>query len=237
MDNFQIESAQNVKLEQHVASLWDRIIAFLIDGLVIILYAILMSLGLNGLGLDSGEMWVYYLVLGLPFFVYHLFFETFWNGRSLGKAAMKVRVVMLDGSAPAFSNYAVRWLLRFVDIKFTSGSVAVVVILLNGKGQRLGDIAAGTTVISERGQVAFRQMLIAEIPDNHQPHYPQVQVFSDREIQTIKEMFIEAKAKGNHRIILSLSEKVAKVMEVVPKENPMKFLETVLLDYKFYTQN
>lgn len=237
MDNFQIESAQNVKLHQQVASIFDRILAFLIDGLLIVVYAILMSIGLNGLGLDSGQMWVYYLVLGLPFFVYHLLFETFMNGRSPGKAAMKLRVVMLDGSSPSFSNYAIRWLLRFVDIKFSSGSVAVITILLNGKGQRLGDIAAKTTVISEREQVSIRQLASVEIPTNYQPQYPQVQVFTDREVQTIHEVFRDAKKNGNHKIILALSEKVAHVMEVAPKDMPMKFIERILLDYHFYTQN
>lgn len=237
MDNFQIESAQNVKLQQNVADLWDRILAFLIDALVLLAFVILVSIGLGGLGLGDGERWVYYLVLGLPLFLYHLFFETFWNGRSLGKAAMKIRVVKLDGSPPAFSNYAVRWLLRFVDIKLTSGAVALVTILLNGKGQRLGDVAAGTTVISERKRVSFQDTLLVEIPEDYQARYPQVQVFTDREIQTIKELFLDAKLKSNHHIILSLSKKAAEMMEVVPTEKPMVFLETLIADYNYYTQN
>ncbi|HET8810872.1 MAG TPA: RDD family protein [Flavobacteriaceae bacterium] len=236
MDNFQIESAQNVTLQQNVASIWDRILAFLIDGLVLVAFSILMSIAINGLGLDNMEQWVFMLVLGLPYFLYHLLFETFANGQSLGKAAMKIRVVKLDGSTPAFSNYVIRWLLRIVDISMTSGSVAVVTILLNGKGQRLGDIAASTTVISERERVSIGDTLLVEIPENYQPLYPQVRVFSDGEIQTIKKLFLEAKMRANHNIILSLSKKVATLMEVTPKEKPMHFLETVIADYNYYTQ-
>lgn len=236
MDNFQIESAQNVTIQQNVASIWDRILAFLIDGLILIAFSILLSIAIGALGLESMDRWVYMLVLGLPYFLYHLLFETFGNGRSLGKAALKIRVVKLDGSTPAFSNYLIRWLLRIVDISMTSGAVATVTILLNGKGQRLGDLAAGTTVISERDQVSLRDTLLVEIPENYQPKYPQVQIFSDREIQTIKKLFWEAKAHSNHNIILSLSKKVATLMEVSPEEKPMRFLETVIADYNYYTQ-
>ena len=236
MDNFQIESAQNVTIQQNVANIWDRILALLIDTLILTALSILISIAIDALGLDNMDRWVFMLVLGLPFFLYHLLFETFSNGQSLGKAAMKIRVVKLDGSTPAFSNYAIRWLLRIVDISMTSGSVAVVTILLNGKGQRLGDIAAGTTVISERGHVSLKDTLLVEVPENYQAQYPQVQVFSDQEFQTIKELFLNAKTRSNHNIILSLSKKVATLMEVSPKEKPMRFLETVIADYNYYTQ-
>lgn len=236
MDNFQIESAQNITIQQNVASLLDRILAFVIDVLVLLAFSILLSIAVNGLELSNGETWVNMLLIGLPFFLYHLLFETFWNGRSLGKAALKIRVVKLDGSTPSFSDYLIRWLLRFIDISLTSGSVAVVTILLNGKGQRLGDLAAGTTVISEKDQISLHDTLLMDLPQDYSPHYPQVRVFSDKEIQTIKKLFTDAKLKSNHHIILSLSKKVAKVMEVQPTETPMAFLEMVITDYNFYTQ-
>lgn len=237
MDDFQIESAQNVNIQQNVASLWDRILAFFIDLLVMAAFLVLASIAINGMGLDHAETWVYMLVLGLPIFLYHLFFETFWNGQSLGKAALKIRVVKLDGSTPAFSDYLVRWLLRFVEISMTSGAVAVVAILLNGKGQRLGDLAAGTTVITEKKRISFHDTLLVDIPENYQPNYPQVRIFSDKEIQTIKQLFVEAKLKSNHHIIVTLSQKVAQMMEITPKEKPLVFLEVVIADYNYYTQS
>lgn len=237
MDDFQIESAQNVNIQQNAANLWDRILAFFIDLLIMAAFLILASIAMNGIGLGNAETWVYMLVLGLPIFLYHLFFETFWNGQSLGKAALRIRVVKLDGSTPAFSDYLIRWLLRFVEIFMTSGSLAVVTILLNGKGQRLGDLAAGTAVITEKKQISFHDTLLVDIPENYEPHYPQVRVFSDQEVQTIKQLFLEAKLKSNHHIIVTLSQKVAQMMEITPTEKPVRFLETVIADYNYYTQN
>jgi len=236
MDKFQIETAQNIGIHQNVAGIGDRILAFLLDILIIVGYAILASFAIAGLGMEKGEQWVYYLIIGLPVFLYYLLWEIFNNGRTPGKAALEIRVVKLDGSRPRFSQYLIRWLLRLVDISFSSGSIAVVTILLNGKGQRLGDLAAGTTVITEKKQLNLSQTLLVDIPDNYMPHYPQVTLLKDRDIQNIKRVYQKAKIQGNHRVIISLSEKISKILEVHPEERPEEFVQNVLRDYSFYTQ-
>src|SRR5690554_3378315 len=176
------------------------------------------------------------MTIGLPLFLYHLLWEMLWNGRSPGKAAMGLRVVKLDGSKPAFSNYFLRWLLRIVDITITSGALAIVSILINGKGQRIGDIAATTTVISEKQTLHFSQLVMTEIPEDHVPTYPQVTVFSDQEMQAIKNIFVNARTNGNHNVILKLADRVANVMEIQVEETPMAFLDRIVKDYNYYTQ-
>ncbi len=236
MDEFQIETAQNIGIQQNVAGIGDRILAFLIDILIIASYAILISFAIAGLGLDQGEQWVYYLTIGLPVFLYYLLWESLNNGQSPGKSALEIRVVKLDGSRPRFSQYLIRWLLRLVDISFSSGSIAVVTILLNGKGQRLGDLAAGTSVISEKKQLSFSKTLSVELPDNYLPRYPQVTLLKDKDIQNIKSVYQKARIQGNHRVIIRLSEKISKILEVHPEELPEEFVQNVLRDYSFYTQ-
>lgn len=239
MDNFQIETAQNVNIYQNVAGIGDRILAHLIDGVVIVAYFFLILFIFIGVDLidDDSYLFLFFMVAGLPPFFYHLMFETFWNGQSIGKKVMRIRVVKLDGSKPAFSNYLLRWLLRLVDISIASGGVAVITILLNGKGQRLGDIAATTTVITEKKITDFREILLAELPENYTPKYPQVTVFTDREMQNIKSIYFSAKYQGNHNIILKLSEKLSQVMELNFDEKPIEFVDTVIKDYTFYTQD
>lgn len=236
MDNFQIETAQNIGIHQNVAGIGERILAFIIDTLIIVAFAILTSLGMAGLGLDGGELWVYYLIIGLPIFLYYLLWETFNNGRTPGKAAMDLRVVRLDGARPRFNQYIVRWLLRIIDISLSSGGVAVVTILLNGKGQRLGDLAAGTTVISEKKQVSLSQTLLMDIPEDYVPSYPQVTVLKDRDVQNIKRLYNDARQFGNHNVIVSLSHKISEILEVEPRERPIDFIRIVLKDYNYYTQ-
>ena len=233
MDKFQIETAQNVNIVQNVAGVGDRILAYLIDSAIMFIYIILASIVFTLITSDSIVLLV---TIGLPLFLYHLLWETFWNGQSPGKAVMKIRVVKLDGSKPAFSNYLIRWLLRLIDITLLSGAVALVVILFNGRGQRLGDLAATTTVISEKKPISFSQTILADLPENYSPVYPQVTVFNDSEMQTIKNLFQHARYNNNHNVILKLSIRVSKVMEVSFETTPITFIDTVIKDYNYYTQ-
>lgn len=236
MDNFQIETAQNIGIHQNVAGIGDRILAFLIDMAILLAYSIMTTFAIAGLGLEGGSLWVYYLIIGLPVFLYYLLWETFNKGQTPGKAAMKLRVVRLDGSRPRFSQYIIRWLLRIIDISITSGGVAVVTILLSGKGQRLGDLAAGTTVISEKKTISISQTLQIDIPDGYVPSYPQVTILKDRDVQNIKKLYYNARRSGNHNVILSLSEKISALIEVQPRERPIDFVNVILKDYNYFTQ-
>lgn len=236
MDNFQIETAQNISITQNVAGIGERILAYLIDILIMFAYVILILFVISGLEMDGREEWVFMLIISLPLFLYFLIWEVFWNGRSPGKAALELRVVRMDGTKPHLSNYLVRWLLRLVDITFTSGSVAVITILLNGKGQRLGDIAAGTTVISEKAKIGLNQTLLVEVPENYKPVYPQVIMLKDKDIQDIKILYWSSLKNSNKSLIHSLSVKVSDLLGVTFEEDPSEFLETVLRDYNYYTQ-
>ncbi|MAK35935.1 MAG: transporter, partial [Flavobacteriaceae bacterium] len=201
MDNFQIETAQNVNIAQNVGGVGERVLAFIVDYAIIFLYIVLVSIALGALdGVSEDFEILVYMTIGLPIFCYSLLWETFWNGRSPGKALLKLRVVKLDGSKPAFSNYFIRWLLRIIDISATSGALALVTVLLNGKGQRLGDIAASTTVITEKKVIGLAQTLVMDIPEGYVPKYPQVTVFTDAEMSTIKSLFWDAKYHGNHNV-------------------------------------
>ena len=150
MDNFQIETAQNISISQNVAHVTTRIGSFLIDLLIIFAYNAVL-----------------YLIVNLPTTFYSLIFEIAMNGQTPGKYLNKIRVVKIDGSKPTLGSYLTRWLLRIIDIWFFTGSVAVFTILFNGKGQRLGDIAAGTTIISEKRRVRLRDTLVEDLQESH----------------------------------------------------------------------
>ncbi|WP_339626158.1 RDD family protein [uncultured Winogradskyella sp.] len=237
MDEFQIETAQNVGINQNVASIGDRMLGYLIDSAVILLYGILAILLLIKLNLEPGDSWAVYLLVSLPAFLYYVLLETFLDGKTLGKSVMKTRVVKLDGSPPGFANYFVRWILRIIDVVLTSGGGAVLTILLKGNGQRIGDIAAGTTVISERENLSINDTLIKDLPIDYVPTYSQVTVLNDSDMQTIKNLYDDAVKNSNHNVILNLHHRLIKVLGVEPKENPVVFVAKVIKDYNYYTQN
>ncbi len=237
MDNFQIETAQNVSIQQNAASAAVRIGSYLLDLLILILYFVLCVWLLESLGLNTGfDAWVTYLIISLPMFFYHLAFEVLMNGQSPGKRLNKIRVVKLDGSKPTFGNYLLRWIIAILEINIFYGSVALLTILLNGKGQRLGDLAAGTTVITERKKLSIHDTLTADLQDDYLPKYTQVTVLSDRDIQTVKELYRKAIRTKNHRIVLKLDAKVKELTGIQTDQKPIDFIDTVIKDYNYYTQ-
>jgi uncharacterized RDD family membrane protein YckC len=162
MDEFDIiETPENVDLQRRLAGIGSRFAAGLIDHLLIafmvatlIVVAFAFHVNLIVLGTRAADevgalaLAVLILVSFLIYWGYFFFFELWMNGRTPGKKSVKIRVVRLEGGAITFDSIAVRNLLRAVDVLGFYG-VAGIVMFLTRKSQRLGDLAAGTVVISE----------------------------------------------------------------------------------------
>lgn len=237
MDNFHIETAQNVTIKQNVANVSTRIGSFFIDIVIITGYLIAFYLILEKIGLPfNSDLYLLYLLIGFPVIFYSLLFETLMNGQSPGKYFSKIRVTKLDGSKPSFSNYLIRWMLRIIDVSMGSGSIALLTILLNGKGQRLGDLAAGTTVISEKKQFSIHDTLNVDVSEEYTPVFPQVTLLTDTDIQKIKVLFTTSKKQRNHKVIIKIYNKIISITEIQTDLTPEEFIETVIKDYNYYTQ-
>ena len=191
--------------------------AFVIDILILAAYAFLVGLLANILDFSSMAVG---MTVSLPFFLYHLVMELAMNGQSIGKAAMKIRVVCVDGSKPKAGHYLIRWCLRLIDISISFGSVASLFILFGGKGQRLGDLAAKTMVISEKERIDFSQTIVMDVPENYQPKYPQVTIFSDEDMRQTKAIYIKAKRQREYHLINKLHQQLMTKMQVQPTEQP-----------------
>ncbi len=81
---------------------------------------------------------------------YPVIFETATRGRTLGKMAMGLRVVSDDGGPERLRQALFRALAAVIEIWMLTGGPAVICSLISPKGKRIGDIFAGTVVISER---------------------------------------------------------------------------------------
>jgi uncharacterized RDD family membrane protein YckC len=155
-----IETPENVELQRRLAGIGSRFIAGLMDTLLItlmyiVLLLLFLTLGINiisQVGISNVlEMWMLAIMIFVAFLIYwgyFVLFEMWTNGQSPGKKYMKIRVVMLEGGGISLNSIAVRNLLRVVDaIGFYA--VAGIAMFVTKKVQRLGDLAAGTVVISE----------------------------------------------------------------------------------------
>lgn len=147
-----------VAIDLPVADVASRALALIVDLFVMLMmaYVVLIFGGIAGAFLlgSRAEGWlVVVLVIGLNFAIlwgYPVAMETLWGGRTIGKAALGLRVVATDGSPVRLRHAAVRWILAVVDHYLLFGIPAILSALLTRRVQRLGDLAAGTLVIRER---------------------------------------------------------------------------------------
>ncbi|WP_225919715.1 RDD family protein [Actomonas aquatica] len=152
MAEMRLRTPEGVSFSLRLASPLLRMVALLIDwGVVTVawgLVAIVMGL-LELLAGDfaRGATVVLYFLLSQG---YRVFTEWAWRGQTLGKRLMKLRVVDARGLRLTLSQVLLRNILRFVDALPGAYAVGGVAALLSARGQRLGDLVAGTLVVWEQ---------------------------------------------------------------------------------------
>lgn len=249
MNQIGVETTQHVKLNYNPAPIGDRLIAFLIDGFTLIAFyfVAMMAFGVISNFNDSlnefviENQWIIYVVYVIPAFFYHLIFEISWNGKSFGKWLMGLQVVKVDGTNPSIGNYIIRWMFRLVEITFTSGMIAFITVLVNGKGQRLGDIAAKTCVIKTRKKVQLSDTIYSELNEEYEVKYPGVQNLSDEQVRTIKDV-LASKKDYDQSTWFVMVQRTANIIQMkigVQKleSNADDFLEQVIRDYNHQHQS
>jgi len=151
----QLVTGEAVALDLRPAGLPSRVVAGLLDGLIVFTVLVVISGLATAVSFDVSEAAAQalgILVIVVVLIGYPVTFETLMRGRTPGKAAMGLRVVRDDGGPIGFRQALVRGLfgafLERPGITLFLG--AVVTTVINGQGKRLGDLFAGTVVLRER---------------------------------------------------------------------------------------
>jgi len=239
MSNLQINTTQNVYLDYKIVSIGERIIAFLIDGFILYLYLILVQYIGQAIGYIYEDNWTQRGLMSLiilPAMFYSLIMHSLFNGRTVGKLLLKMRVVKVDGSPVHWSNYLVRWMLRLVDIWIFLGAIGILSILFSDKRQRLGDAAAGTVVISTKNKTKVSHTILEEVSETYTPVFTNVTVLTDKDVRLIKDTFRIAKNSKDYKTMKALRMKVESILASESELYDAQYLDTVLKDYNFYTQ-
>jgi len=232
MQTIKVQTTQNVFIDYPIAGVFDRILAFLLDAVIWAVYLILVFFILAAAQLI--DYWVTILIY-LPVFFYNLACEILMNGKTLGKQALNIQVVRLDGTSPTIANYIFRFILWPIDVVLW-GSIAVTLISLTKNGQRLGDLAAGTTVIKLTRRVEVTsQTIIKSLQEEYVPQFPQTINLTDRDIQLIKEVLEINRELGNGQPVLAATEKVKTTLGIQTDMPPVQFLYTIMKDYHYLT--
>jgi uncharacterized RDD family membrane protein YckC len=158
-----IRTPEDIDLSYEIAGPGSRIAAGLIDlsiiwSIIFALALLLMSTGgisVSMADIVEGRMPAHIgkmalvLLLGATFSLnigYFVFFECLRSGQSIGKRAIGLRVVNDTGQAVSLSASLIRNISRVVDFLPGPYAVAFISVLVSQKGQRIGDLIAGTIV-------------------------------------------------------------------------------------------
>lgn len=243
MSNLHINTTQNVRLFFTPASVGERMLAYGADLLIKIAYVIIvyiLFLAIFEIKIFESEnsfSIILLLLLMSPIVFYTLMFETFMDGQTLGKKLVKIKVVKIDGYQAGFFEFLIRWIFSIIDIQM--GYVPGVLSMVSTQHtQRLGDLAAGTAVITEKSKYNISHTILMEVEDEYKPHFAQNQImlFSDNDIRIIKENSELAFRQANYQIIDHLARKIVAVMGVQsPFRSDRQLIEVLLKDYNYYT--
>lgn len=163
----QLVTGEAVVLDLRLAGVPSRLLASILDVLVqgVGLFALsLLASAVARSGSDALVGGVTVVVLVLVLLGYPVLMETLVSGRTLGKLALGLRVVRDDGGPIGFRQAITRGLIGLFVEKpgITWGAAGLITSLLNERGKRLGDLAAGTVVVQER--VAHQRVDLVPMP-------------------------------------------------------------------------
>ena len=240
MKEIEIKSSQGVGILYELASLGERIIAALIDLVLIgLLYGILQWVvsriaGMLGIYIPGVTLVVLFLT---TYVGYHFLYELLNGGQSLGKKIIGLRVVQRHGARFEVIDLLLRSVFTMVDHIFTLGLLGILSVFTSPIKQRFGDLLADSVVIRVGRSRGVELSSFEKLDQLTQEDlkYEGLRVFSEEDMLTLKKTLIQYKQSPNKKNQELLDILVLKSMEKLGlKETPedkLAFLKDLLIDY------
>ena len=226
-----IVTGQYVRIRQTSASVGERMLAQVIDGVIQFAYLTMWWILSSNTDLYMGTLAIILVVL-LPVFFYCPLCEILSGGQTFGKRLVKLRVIMADGTLPSPAAYLLRWLMMIADGPLL-GYIGVLVMILNRNNQRFGDMAAGTLVVKLQSYSKIQVSLdeYDYLTEGYRPSYPQAADLSLEQADIIR----RAVESDQPERISQLSQKVQQLLGVTRRESEDEFfLRRIIRDYQYY---
>lgn len=256
MSIIQIATAFNIDLEFEIAEFHKRLLAYILDFILLIIFLFSMKYLLYaGFLLELEEnMGLDILITSLPMLLYSLLTELWMNGQTVGKKIMGIRVISLEGGEPTLGQFILRWITKFFEWPFLFGYIAfsnanlfaytfitglfgiavVIIISVSPKSQRLGDMIAGTVVVNARSALTVADTVFMNInKTDYKVMFPEVMRLSDRDINTIKSVLQQAGKRNNYDMCHRVALKIKEVLNIQSDLYVDQFLEKLLEDYNY----
>lgn len=242
MEKLAINTPQVVQIEYELASVGKRFLALALDYFFMLVYVLLFSYLISRLpyfGYYERITIFIYVIVFLPVMLYHFLFESILGGQTPGKYLAQIKVVRLDGGRASIYEYFTRWAFNIVDIWMLSAVIGLVAIILSEKSQRLGDMAAGTAVISLKSRLKLNETIYENLALSYEPVYPEhlLTRLSDKDMNIIKQSFQKAYTSNDNVVMERLADKISEVTGIEQGEyRNGEFVNLILKDhYHFHS--
>ncbi len=223
---------EGVALELVLAGLGSRFLARLLDSLI--QFGIIIALAV-GVGVTNAPGWIEAVSLVFIFlvmFAYDVAFEVLNNGRTIGKQAAGIRVLGQSGEPIRFLASAVRNVVRIIDFLPVFYLVGSISIVATQRGQRLGDLAAGTIVARDRFPGLSRQPAVITVTPDAVVMWD-VSAISPGEVQAVRQFLdrrLELRAPARAYFALDLANRLGpKVVGIPANSHPEYVLEGIVV--------
>ena len=252
-DRYTIDTPENIEFAYDIAGIGSRFLAAIVDTLLIgvaeIVIILLVALTMSALDLSStgsgdvliaaGSLLAFVILWG-----YYIAFEMLWNGQSPGKRMIGLRVVREGGRPITFVGSAIRNLIRIADFLPAMYGLGVVVMFIDRRARRLGDLAGGTLVVKERRGVTLESLTAREavVPPPlqagappAQPTMPNIELVNERDYTLIQEFLRrrgELGSEARTRLGAQLAEGLRVRLGLQPIGDPERFLQDVAGNYQ-----
>jgi uncharacterized RDD family membrane protein YckC len=157
-----VSTPERVAFDYQVAGLGTRGIAQILDLLIVTGLLIAVFFFASGVAAytQSSTLAILIELFGSFVIVFGYFWisEALFSGQTLGKRAFRLRVVGDRGEPMTWVQAGIRNVIRIVDFLPYGYGVGLIVLFANGRGKRLGDLAAGTIVVKDSDSIGLWQL-------------------------------------------------------------------------------
>jgi uncharacterized RDD family membrane protein YckC len=250
-DVLRVSTSDNVGIGYDIAGLGSRLIAQLLDSLLVGIIALVIDIpvaaAVSGSDTQQTLPLAALAVSGVTLVVYIGYFticEVSTGGRTPGKSSGRLRVLDISGAAPTAGQLLLRNVARLVDVAL---GVGVVVMFWNRQSRRVGDLLAGTVVVRVRPSVSYSAavtppLVMLRTPDAG-PLIDGIERLGDRELSAIRTFLARPglepplRARLAHDMTSRLLDRM-EVPEAAPERQwpPELFLERLYLQLQGRTR-
>ena len=253
-DRYTNDTPENIEFDYEIAGIGSRFLAAIIDSLVIgaalLILGIIIGIITSRSEFDGSAVGSLTAAIGaiLSFLIlwgYYIVFELVWNGQSPGKRAIGLRVVREGGQPITFISSAIRNLIRIVDFLPAFYGIGVIVMFVDRRARRLGDLAAGTLVVKERRGVTLESLTTPAPPTARpgepaqQPTLPSLHLLNDQDYNLVQE-FLRRRSELGRDARVRLGGQLASGLQArlgLPQGGDAeRFLQYVAAEYQLYRQ-